>query len=876
MGEPIGALHASLSAGHAEFASDLRKARNAVETNAKGMAKGMEIAKKSFNAGTAGLMSFRVKALAAATVTGMLAKTVLSIADDYTLLDNKLKLVTTSSENLKAVQEGLYQQSLRSHSSYSSSVDLYARFAKATETMGTSQSDLLRITETLNKAMVISGATQQEATNGIIQLSQGMASGVLRGEEFNSIMENGSRIAKMLADYLHTDVGGLRQMATEGKITSEIMVKAFAASAGKIDEEFSKMQPTIQQAMTDLKTVFGRLVSYSDRSAEGTKSIAGEIANLAQTIDQNRSGIVELFTQIISLAARATKAIGNIGQSLQGWAAVKSGRLDFFEFATMNAEELNAWLKKNNTEAARIQNLQERIAKKAREITDLEFKRDIPFRGNQKYYQRLIDNATKEKKRLEDELAELQAPKAESHLPKPPTKTTTKTPQPAKKDPATEAIASLTRERDLIGAVTEEEKARWEIAQGSYKHFTSQQKEKIILLAREIDSLSELSKQQTEGGQAIDSMIKERDLIRAATEEEKVRWEVEKGAYRNFSEAQKEKLIALAQELDATRSLIEQEEERKANQKSIDAEIEALKLQAETFNMTATEASLYRLALQGATADQLASAEALLGDIDAKEQLKQILEDIKTPHDRYAETVQRLNDLLDRGVLSQEQYGKAMKKAKEDLDSTLKDGEDKFKKLQQTIEGWGRDSADAIVKFARTGEMSFSDMIDSMIDDLLRMMIYQNITSQLFGAISSGLGSLFGGAASIPATTGPAVWVAKGNVFQNGNVIPFAKGGIVSRPTIFPMAKGMGLMGEAGPEAVLPLTRTSSGNLGVEATGVSGGEGQTVNNYFVISSPDAEGFDRLCQRNAISIVRATNAALEKNVGRKQMRGLLGG
>ena len=749
MAESIGALRAELSAGHAQFASDMKKARDAVVTNAQGMAKGMETAQKSFNAGTAGLMSFRVKALAAATVTGMLAKTVINMADDYTLLDNKLKLVTTSSDNLKAVQEGLYQQSLRSHSSYSSSVDLYARFAKATETMGTGQSDLLRITETLNKAMVISGATQQEATNGIIQLSQGMASGVLRGEEFNSIMENGSRIAKMLADYLHTDVGGLRQMASEGKITSEIMVKAFAASAGKIDEEFSKMQPTIQQAMTDLKTVFGRLVSDSDRSAEGTKSIAGEIANLAQTIDQNRSGIVELFTQIISLAARATKAIGNIGQSLQGWAAVKSGRLDFFEFATMNAEELNAWLKKNNTEAARIQNLQERIAKKAREITDLEFKRDIPFSGNQKYYQRLIDNATKEKKRLEDELAELQAPKAESHLlpAKPPTKTTTKTPQPAKKDPATEAIASLTRERDLIGAVTEEEKARWEIAKGSYKHFTTKQKEKIILLAREIDSLSELSKQQTEGGQAVDSMTKERDLIRAATEEEKVRWEVEKGAYRNFSDAQKEKLIALAQELDATRSLIEQEEAKKANQKSIDAEIEALKLQAETFNMTATEASLYRLALQGATADQLASAEALLGDIDAKEQLKQILEDIKTPHDRYAETVQRLNGLLDRGTLSQEQYGKAMKKAKEDLDSTLKDGEDNFKKLQQTIEGWGRDSADAITDFALEGKASFSDMINSMIKDLLRMMIYQNITGPIFSGISSYLGgfSLFGG-----------------------------------------------------------------------------------------------------------------------------------
>ena len=155
MAESIGALRAELSAGHAQFASDMKKARDAVVTNAQGMAKGMETAQKSFNAGTAGLMSFRVKALAAATVPGMLAKTVINMADDYTLLDNKLKLVTTSSDNLKAVQEGLYQQSLRSHSSYSSSVDLYARFAKATETMGTGQSELLRITETPNKAMVI-------------------------------------------------------------------------------------------------------------------------------------------------------------------------------------------------------------------------------------------------------------------------------------------------------------------------------------------------------------------------------------------------------------------------------------------------------------------------------------------------------------------------------------------------------------------------------------------------------------------------------------------------------------------------------------------------------------------------------------------------
>jgi hypothetical protein len=156
------------------------------------------------------------------------------------------------------------------------------------------------------------------------------------------------------------------------------------------------------------------------------------------------------------------------------------------------------------------------------------------------------------------------------------------------------------------------------------------------------------------------------------------------------------------------------------------------------------------------------------------------------------------------------------------LDKSVEKEKSNIDDLKAAIEGWGRDSADAIVKFARTGEMSFSDMIDSMIDDLLRMMIYQNITQPLFGAISGGLGSFFGGAAggaaSIPATTGPSVLAAKGNVFKGGNVIPFARGGIVDRPTIFPMARGAGLMGEAGAEAILPLTRIG-GDLGVKAYG---------------------------------------------------------
>ena len=117
---------------------------------------------------TAGKLAVGLGAAFAAIGLFQAAKDALALADSYTLLDNKLKLVTTSGEDLAAVQDGLYELSLRSHAAYSTSVDLYSRFARATDSMGTSQEELLRITETLNKATIISGATQQEAAASLL------------------------------------------------------------------------------------------------------------------------------------------------------------------------------------------------------------------------------------------------------------------------------------------------------------------------------------------------------------------------------------------------------------------------------------------------------------------------------------------------------------------------------------------------------------------------------------------------------------------------------------------------------------------------------------------------------------------------------------
>ena len=164
---------------------------------------------------------------------------------------------------------------------------------------------------------------------------------------------------------------------------------------------------------------------------------------------------------------------------------------------------------------------------------------------------------------------------------------------------------------------------------------------------------------------------------------------------------------------------------------------------------------------------------------------------------------------------------------------------------------------DAFVKMAETGKLSFRDLTNSIISDLMRIAVRTSITGPLAGALSSGLSSLFGGSGWISSSAAQAAastsgyagmgyrysgGSAKGNVFFGGNLSDY-RNSVVSEPTFFThqaliskYAKGAGLMGEAGPEAVMPLVRTSGGNLGVRAEGT----GKQIVNVTVINNAGAQ------------------------------------
>jgi len=334
---------------------------------------------------------------------------------------------------------------------------------------------------------------------------------------------------------------------------------------------------------------------------------------------------------------------------------------------------------------------------------------------------------------------------------------------------------------------------------------------------------TEAEQRQKQGESAILNLEQEIQKTGELSREELMRWEITKGQYKDLSAGQKERLMALAAEYDAVSAVQKANEELKKQREAIDEQNKSLREQAETFGMTERQATLYKMKIDGATDSQLALADSYLKTIETQEKVKKLLEEIKTPQQTYNEQVKELQTLLNQGAITWEQYNAGMTKAKETLEDANKKGKEDLKELQQAIEGWGKDSADAIVDFCMEGKTSFKDMVNSMIKDMLRMMVYQNITKPLAGWLSGVAGNIFGGSETssvASSSSGVGVWTAKGNAFNRGNVIPFARGGIVNKPTFFPMAHGMGVMGEAGPEAVMPLKRASNGSLGIEVEGI--------------------------------------------------------
>lgn len=278
-----------------------------------------------------------ISKVAGAITAALSIKQLTEYANAWVNVSNKLANSVKPTEDLAIVTERVFKISQDTRASLEATATLYGRLERATRAAGTSTDDLAKLTETINKGLVVSGATAEEASSTMIQLSQALASGVLRGEEFNSISENGSRLAVALADSLGVTVGQLRNMAAQGALTTDVVVNGLLGQSDKIAKEFGNTVLTMSQAFTVATNNITKFVGESSATntvlsifnngvitlSENLDMVANVIGIVAAVVGSRYVGALAMASiEQVKLAASAISAAS--AQSQLGAAAVIS------------------------------------------------------------------------------------------------------------------------------------------------------------------------------------------------------------------------------------------------------------------------------------------------------------------------------------------------------------------------------------------------------------------------------------------------------------------------------------------------------------------------------------------------------------------------
>lgn len=215
---------------------------------------------------------------------GFGANELIAMVDGYTKFTAQLKLATKGASDYGVAMVSVKRIATDAQQGLGEVGTLYARIANGTAELGLNQRKLADITETVSLALKVSGATASESSSAMLQLSQAFASGVLRGEEFNSVNEAAPRLMKALADGINVPVGALRKMAEEGKLTSAVLSEALPKALGQLREEAKEVQ-TIGGAFTVLKNNIMEMVGAQSNASGTTKAFASGINALANNLD---------------------------------------------------------------------------------------------------------------------------------------------------------------------------------------------------------------------------------------------------------------------------------------------------------------------------------------------------------------------------------------------------------------------------------------------------------------------------------------------------------------------------------------------------------------------------------------------------------------
>jgi tape measure domain-containing protein len=282
----------------------------------------------------------KLSAVATGVMGALSANEVLKYADAWTTLNNKLVNSVGANEQLIEVTNRVFDISQQTRTSVEATATLYGRLERATRKYNLSAEQMSQLTTTINKGLVVSGATTEEASSATVQLSQALASGVLRGEEFNSITENGSRLAQALADSLGVDVGQLRAMAAAGQLTTKVVVDGLLKQGNQIGAEFAKTTQTIGQAFTVATNNITKFVGESSTVQSTVAGISTAVVTVSENLDTLSNVFVALAavmgSRFVGALAASTVAMTKnaIASAAQAKAATESARASELDAAS--------------------------------------------------------------------------------------------------------------------------------------------------------------------------------------------------------------------------------------------------------------------------------------------------------------------------------------------------------------------------------------------------------------------------------------------------------------------------------------------------------------------------------------------------------------
>lgn len=285
-----------------------------------------------------------IKGAGAAIILAGIVHKFTELADASANMEAKLKLATRGFADFGQAQDDVRRIAANTRSELTSTATLYGKLMVSGKGLNASQSQIARATETVTKSLKISGATAGETASTVLQLGQALSSGKLNGDEFRSLAENSPRLMKLMADSIGVPIGSLKKLASEGKLTSEQLFRAFTDKrfTDALDEEFKQMPKTFGDAMTAVTNLatetFGAfdqgggfsqaLYNFADQGNTNMKSIAEAAREAGGEIRDAFEGLVGAFKPLEHEGIEAAKLIGVEWKGLRAEIADVLGMVD--------------------------------------------------------------------------------------------------------------------------------------------------------------------------------------------------------------------------------------------------------------------------------------------------------------------------------------------------------------------------------------------------------------------------------------------------------------------------------------------------------------------------------------------------------------------